>query len=623
MSTEAIHDRRPRLLGPDVRRRPSGEAPPLPRELGRSGKLWLVIVGYFVLTLIGVFLFEPMARLYERTDTSILRAFAELRGDALTEIMQAIALLSSRWVLRALRWGTIVTLIVFRRWRQLVVFIGAIVAEEVIAYLFTLAIHRPRPLDIVILGPWQGFSMPSRPMASLAVTLVGMAYSLLPHGRVRDAAKWAIGGILIVVGLSRLYLAIDPVTACLFGAALGVAVGLTAFRWFAPNDVFPVSYRRGKTAHLDVGGRRGEAISTAVRDQLGFRVLDIEPIGLAGSGGSTPLRMRVSSEDGGDERYLFAKLYAQNHVRADRWYKIGRTILYGALEDETPFQTVRRFVEYEDYALRLMEDLDLPVPRPYGVVEITPEREYMIVMEFFDGATEIGEAEVDAGVIDQGLDLVRAMWDEGLAHRDVKPANLMVRDGELKVIDVFFVQVRPSPWRQAVDLANMMLVLGLRSDAPRVYEAAVTRFTPEEIAEAFAATRGVASPTQLRSMMKEDGRDLMAEFRALAPARDPVRIQRWSFRRVWITVVVLIGALARARPDRLELGGVRVRRLLTVVIATLAVTASPVASKPPTNRRARGPTARSSSWRRNRSRPRRDSRAWPSSPRGGTSVDRR
>ena len=128
-------------------------------------------------------------------------------------------------------------------------------------------------------------------------------------------------------------------------------------------------------------------------------------------------------------------------------------------------------------------------------------------------------------MIDEGLALVREMWDVGLAHRDIKPANLMVRDGELKLIDVFFVQVRPSPWRQAVDLANMMMVLGLRTDARRVYEHALRYFTPDEIGEAFAATRGVASPTQLRSMMKEDGRDLIAEFQALAPTaradRDP------------------------------------------------------------------------------------------------------
>jgi membrane-associated phospholipid phosphatase/tRNA A-37 threonylcarbamoyl transferase component Bud32 len=542
-TTTATHERRRRLLGPDVRRRPSGEAPPLPRELGRSGKFWLFMVGYFVATLIAVLLFEPMARLYERTDTSLLHAFANARNDVLTEIMQAIALLSSRWVLRFLRWGTIAALLVTRRFRHLFVFLGALIVEEVVAYWLTLVIHRPRPLGIVILGPWQGFSMPSRPMASLAVTLVGMAYSLIPHGRYRDAAKWAIGGVLVAVGISRLYLGVEAVSACIFGGVLGVAIGLTAFRWFTPNDVFPVTYRKGKAAHLDVTGMRGEAIVTAVRDQLGYRVLDIKPVGLAGSGGSTPLRLTVRSEDGGPERQLFAKLYAQNHVRADRWYKMGRTILYGALEDETPFSTVRRFVEYEDYALRLMEDLDLPVPTPYGVVEITPEREYMIVMEFFDDAVEIGEAEVDDGVIDQGLLLIREMWDEGLAHRDIKPANLMVREGQLKLIDVFFVQVRPSPWRQAVDLANMMMVLALRSDAKRVYEHAVRLFSPDEIAEAFAATRGVASPTQLRSMMKDDGRDLLAEFRALAPARDEVRIQRWSIRRVIMTATALVALL--------------------------------------------------------------------------------
>ena len=118
----------------------------------------------------------------------------------------------------------------------------------------------------------------------------------------------------------------------------------------------------------------------------------------------------------------------------------------------------------------------------------------MIVMEFFDDAVEIGDAEVSDHVIDEGLQLVRRMWDIGLAHRDIKPANLMVQNDELRLIDVFFVQVRPSPWRQAVDLANMMMVLALRTDAPRVYEHALQYFTPDEIGEAFAATRGRGEP---------------------------------------------------------------------------------------------------------------------------------
>jgi tRNA A-37 threonylcarbamoyl transferase component Bud32 len=207
---------------------------------------------------------------------------------------------------------------------------------------------------------------------------------------------------------------------------------------------------------------------------------------------------------------------------------------------------VRRFVEYEDYTLLRLRHVGIAVPAPFGFVEITPEREYLIVMEFFTGAQEIGTAPVDDQVIDSGLRLIRQLWDAGLAHRDIKPANLMVRDGKVLLVDAFFVQVRPSPWRQAVDLANMMLVLAVRTDAQRVYQHALRYFSEDEIAEAFAATRGVASPTQLRAVLKQDGRDLVAQFRALAPERQPVAIQHWSLRRLALGLLVLALAVVAA-----------------------------------------------------------------------------
>ena len=524
------------------RRRPSGEPPALPHELGRSGKFLLLMLLYFVLVLTGFLVFPSLEGVFERLDHGRQVRITDLRSPGLTRVMLAVNGLASSWSIRLLRWGVIIGLVVFRRWRHLLVFLGAIILTEIVAYNASTLIARPRPLGIEILTGWQGYSMPSRPLAGLAVSAVGATYALIVAGRPRSIAKWVIGIVLVILVFARVYLGVDHTTDAVMGGVFGIAVGVAMFRWFAPNDLFPVSYRRGKAAHLDIGGRRGEAIVSAIRDQLGLSVLDVKPVGLEASGGSTPLRIKIDATDDEPERYVFAKLYAKSHVRADRWYKLGRTILYGALEDEKPFQSVRRFVEYEDYTLRLLGELGVPVPRAYGIVEITPEREYLIVMEFFEGAVEIGDADIDDGVIDQGLALVRKMWDEGLAHRDVKPANLMVRDGELKVIDVFFVQVRPSPWRQAVDLANMMLVLALRSDAERVYAHALTYFSEDEIAEAFAAARGVASPTQLRNNLKRDGRDLLAEFRRMAPAREEVSIQRWSLRRVLLTVAVAFAA---------------------------------------------------------------------------------
>jgi hypothetical protein len=60
---------------------------------------------------------------------------------------------------------------------------------------------------------------------------------------------------------------------------------------------------------------------------------------------------------------------------------------------------------------------------------------------------------------------------------------------------VAFCQVRPSPWRQVVDLANMTLVLALRTSPELVYQEAQQLFSPGEIAEAFASTRGITVPS--------------------------------------------------------------------------------------------------------------------------------
>jgi len=206
---------------------------------------------------------------------------------------------------------------------------------------------------------------------------------------------------------------------------------------------------------------------------------------------------------------------------------------------------VRRLVQQEDYALRVCRDAELPSPAPYGFVELTPEREYLLVTEFFDGAVELGEAEVDEQIIDDGLGIVRRLWDAGLAHRDVKPANLLVRDGRMLLIDVAFIESRPTPWRQAVDLANMMLCLALRSSPDQVYRRAQLQFNTQEITEGFAAARGLALPSQLRRMLRERGRDLHAEFVRLLPSPPrPIRIQRWSVRRIGLLVlVVLLAAL--------------------------------------------------------------------------------
>jgi membrane-associated phospholipid phosphatase len=527
------------------RRRPTGAPPPLPKQIGSTGWAWLILLLAVVVS--GCLWLRVDPATLDHFDAWITDAVISLRVGWLDALARQAHTIGSRVGFAALGLLLVLATAWFRRWRHLVVWVIALGIAGALLQGLELVSLRPRPFGVRQLASWEGYAAPSIPIGAIAILSIGVAYLLVVPGRPRFWAKLAAAGAIAVTGVLRIYLGVDHFTDVVFGAIVGIAIPLVAFRAFVPNDIFPVRYGgRGKAAHLDVTGRRGEAIRTALRDQLGLTVHDVEPVGLEGSGGSTPLRLSVTDEEG-RLRTIFAKLYAKSHVRADRWYKLGRTMLYGRLEDETPFQTVRRFVEYEDYTLRLLGEYGFPTPAPLGIVEITPEREYLIAMDFFDDAAEIGEAEIDSRVIDQGLAMIHRMWDVGIAHRDIKPANLMVQRGELKLIDVFFVQVRPSPWRQAVDLGNMMLVLALRSDAQTVYAHALPYFTPDELAEAFAATRGVASPTQLRQQMKQDGRDLLAEFRSMAPARRPIGVQRWSVRRVALIVaslgVLLLGVM--------------------------------------------------------------------------------
>jgi tRNA A-37 threonylcarbamoyl transferase component Bud32/membrane-associated phospholipid phosphatase len=523
------------------RRRPTGAKPPLPRDIGFSGKSWLIAAALMLIWLVVTYNSPWAKRASAQGDAMVLRQFARLRTDWLNDVMRAIDRVPSGWITSSVGLGLLVALIALRRWRHLFTFfvglmVVALIGGEIIYEVFA----RPRPFDVTIIGRWGGFSMPAAPIAVATMFAIAITYSLVPAGRARQTAKIVTIATVSVFAFAAMYLGTLHPSDIAVGVGISTAVLVNAFRYFTPNDTFPVTYKRGKTAHLDVTGRRGEAIRRAVQDQLGLTVLDVRPIGLAGSGGSTPLLITVA---GDPDTKLFGKLYAMSHVRADRWYKLGRMLVYGRLEDEAPYSSVRRLVQYEDYALRVMQDLGIHTAAPYGIVEMTPEREYMLVTEFFDGAVEIGDADIDDSVIDQGLRLVRQLWDNGLAHRDIKPANLLVRDGELVVIDVAFVQMRPSPWREAIDLANMMLVLAVRTDPERVYGRALQFFSEDEIAEAFAAARGIASPSQLRSALKSDGRDLLAQFRALAPARRPISLQRWSFRRVALAALLLLGAV--------------------------------------------------------------------------------
>ncbi len=520
------------------RRRPVGEPPPLPRDVPRA--VWTVLlaaVTAVAMWMAGAIAFPDLGVWFNEREGVATRWIADHRVEWLTDLLEVVHEIGYTWAVPLTAWLTMLALVAARRLRHLLVYVAGVMATSYVVLWAAPFVGRSRPWGVTQLAAWEGFAHPSLPVAQLAAVLVGGTYALVPTGRHRARLWTVVVTAITLFGFSRVYLAVEYPLDPINGAVMGAAIMAAGFLFLCPEQAFPVGFQRGRTAHLDIGGARGEAIRVAVAEQLGCRVAAIAPVGLEGSAGSTPMRITIEGEPGFD---LFGKLYTQSHLRSDRWYKIGRELLYGRLEDESRFQSVRRLAEHEDYLLRRMQDAGVAVPEPFGIITITPEREYVLVTEFLAGAVELTEAEIEDRTVDQGLTFVRRMWDNGLAHRDIKPANVMVRDGDLYLIDTSFGEVRPSAWREAVDLANMMLALALRSTASHVYELAGRHFTPAEIAEAFAATSGVTMPGQLKARIAADGRDLVAEFRALAPARSPVPVQRWTLRRIGLGAFLVV-----------------------------------------------------------------------------------
>jgi hypothetical protein len=144
--------------GPAVRkarrqRRPTGAPPPLPHPVNVSTTAWLVLAGAFVASQ-----HTPWLRIDDQASTWVLRSLAGIRTPWLTDGANGIKAAGTGWGATVLGLSVVALTMAFRRWWQLLVFMGSLFFLEIAGGWVYDALSRPRPYGVPVIASWAGYS---------------------------------------------------------------------------------------------------------------------------------------------------------------------------------------------------------------------------------------------------------------------------------------------------------------------------------------------------------------------------------------------------------------------------------------------------------------------------------
>lgn len=114
------------------RRRPTGSPAPLPRSLGLTGRTWLAGTILLLAWVVACALFRPARRVTDQVDAAILRSIARIRTGWLTSFLTEVDQWFSGWSVFVVGIGLLLGLVIFKRWRHLFTFLGAVFLVEFI-----------------------------------------------------------------------------------------------------------------------------------------------------------------------------------------------------------------------------------------------------------------------------------------------------------------------------------------------------------------------------------------------------------------------------------------------------------------------------------------------------------
>ena len=226
---------------------------------------------------------------------------------------------------------------------------------------------------------------------------------------------------------------------------------------------------RGRVDWPDIERVVRELADRYDRDEMRVRFLD------ADNWLSTPM---VVDDD------LFVKVITRQNTLVHALFTTGRNLgafsagTEGFFErHETPYEMARHELE----ATRRVRKLGVNAPEPVEAFSVGDLG--VLVLEYLPEFRTLDELDREAvsALAPALFDTLRTVHDAGLAHGDLRAENVLVRDGDLYVIDATNVSGDGRESARSYDLASALAALEPLVGAPTAVDAALTRYSTAEL----------------------------------------------------------------------------------------------------------------------------------------------
>jgi len=369
-----------------------------------------------------------------------------------------------------------------RRWRLLlVVDLAAVAAMALSQLLVTISTTTPPsqfPDAYVPLTDLAEANGPVTPndiavAAFTAALIVGLPYLNRPTRRLGAAV------IVLRVAVSFCTNGIPPV-GWLVDLGAGITCGALAALVFGTPDIEP---------------RAADIAATLSRS--GFQLLDAHPASVDARG-STPWFATTI-----DDRRLFVKVLNQDNRSADLMFRAFRFLTFRSSGDERPFPSLRRAVEHEALMSMRASSAGIRTPRLEAVSTIGTDS-MLLAFVAIDGDSldRVDDDDVTDEVLDGVWSQLAAMRANGIAHRDLRLANVFLGDGDAWIIDFGFAELAASDLLLNTDVAELLGSTATKVGIERAVDAADRALGSEALAESLPRIQpfalGSATRTELR-----------------------------------------------------------------------------------------------------------------------------